>query len=73
MARSAQLDANRRYRARQRRAGLRLLQIWVPDTRSPAFRKECRRQSLLLRRDAAERDATDFIAAVADWDEDAPR
>lgn len=34
-----------RYRARMRRAGLRLVQLWVPDTRTPRFAEECRRQS----------------------------
>ncbi|CDH43230.1 conserved hypothetical protein [Candidatus Contendobacter odensis Run_B_J11] len=28
-----------------RRAGLRPVQIWVPDTRRPGFDEECRRQS----------------------------
>lgn len=28
-------------------AGLRPVQIWVPDTRRPGFEQECRRQSLL--------------------------
>jgi hypothetical protein len=26
---------------------MRMLQLWVPDTRLPAFAKECRRQSRL--------------------------
>lgn len=30
-----------------RAAGLRPIQIWVPDTRRPSFAEECRRQSLL--------------------------
>lgn len=34
-----------KYRANQRAAGLRLVQIWVPDTRLPGFVAECRRQS----------------------------
>jgi hypothetical protein len=29
-----------------REAGLRPVQIWVPDTRKPGFDEECRRQSL---------------------------
>jgi hypothetical protein len=27
--------------------GFRQISIWVPDTKSPKFRKECRRQSRL--------------------------
>lgn len=38
-----------------RAAGLRPVQIWVPDTRQPGFDEECRRQSRL----AAEADARD--------------
>lgn len=34
-----------RYRDRMRRAGLRLVQLWVPDTRARGFAAECRRQS----------------------------
>lgn len=31
-----------------RKAGLRPVQIWVPDTRRPGFAEECRRQSLAV-------------------------
>lgn len=31
-----------------RMAGLRPIQIWVPDTRRPGFADECRRQSRLV-------------------------
>lgn len=31
-----------------RMAGLRPIQIWVPDTRRPDFSEECRRQSRLV-------------------------
>ena len=34
----------RRRRDKMRAAGLRPIQIWVPDTRSPGFAAECRRQ-----------------------------
>lgn len=39
-----------------RKAGLRPVQIWEPDTRQPDFAEECRRQSLL----AAQADAGDM-------------
>ena len=38
-----------RRRARLRAAGLRPVQIWVPDTRAPGFAEECARQSRLIR------------------------
>jgi len=37
-----------RHRNTLRMAGLRPVQIWVPDTRRPGFAQECRRQSLLI-------------------------
>lgn len=43
-------DVNTRvqkYRNNLRMAGLRPVQIWVPDTRRPDFDEECRRQSQL--------------------------
>ncbi len=33
------------YRARLRAAGLRPVTLWLPDTKSPAFQAEMRRQS----------------------------
>ncbi|MEO8557559.1 MAG: antitoxin MazE family protein [Rhodospirillales bacterium] len=36
------------HRARLRKQGLRPIQIWVPDIRSPSFKAEARRQSLLV-------------------------
>lgn len=37
-----------KHRAALRMAGLRPVQIWVPDTRRPDFAAECRRQCLLV-------------------------
>jgi hypothetical protein len=53
-----------------RAAGLRPIQIWVPDTRRPGFAEECRRQSLLVAAaDAADHDLQSFMdAALADLD-----
>jgi hypothetical protein len=56
----------KRHRDGLRAAGLRPVQIWVPDTRRPGFAEECRRQSLLLRDDPHEREILDWIEAVAD-------
>ena len=36
------------HRKRLRAQGLRPIQIWVPDTRSPRFAAEAARQSLLV-------------------------
>ena len=56
----------KRHRDRLRAAGMRPIQIWVPDTRRPGFAEECRRQSLSLRDDPHEREILDWIEAVAD-------
>ncbi len=63
----------RGYRARKQASGLRLIQLWVPDTRSKRFAAECRRQCRLLKGDPAEADASEFIARAGAWDDDAPR
>ena len=54
-----------------RAAGLRPVQIWVPDTSRPGFAAECRRQSALVAQaDQLDTDLSDFMdAAVADLDE----
>jgi hypothetical protein len=57
-----------KHRAGLRAAGLRPVQIWVPDTRREGFAGECRRQSLLLRNDPHEADVLDFLDAAADRD-----
>lgn len=37
-----------RRRDKLRAAGLRPIQIWVPDTRAPGFAEECERQCRLV-------------------------
>jgi len=44
-----------KHRDAMRMAGLRPVQIWVPDTRQPDFAEECRRQCHLV----AQADMTD--------------
>ena len=57
------------YRARLRAAGLRPIQIWVPDVHSPHLAEEAKRQSRLASRRKSDRDALDFIEATGDWDQ----
>jgi hypothetical protein len=56
----------RKRRAALRKAGLRPIQLWVPDTRRPSFAAECRRQSRLLRRDPQEREILEWIERAGD-------
>jgi hypothetical protein len=60
----------RKRREALRAAGLRPLQIWVPDIRRPGFAAECHRQSLAAAQaDAADPDLRAFLdAALADLD-----
>lgn len=53
-----------------RMAGLRPIQIWVPDTRRPGFAAECRRQSkLAAQADMADVEMMDLIdEALSDVD-----
>lgn len=64
---SAARQSVERYRQRMRKAGLRLVQLWVPDTRAPGFAQECVRQS---RRASANRrletEVTDWIERAQD-------
>lgn len=63
-----------KHRAALRMAGLRPVQIWVPDTRRPDFEEECRRQSRLAAlSDEAGTDMQHFmdeaLADVVRWTE----
>jgi hypothetical protein len=57
-----------KHRDALRAAGLRPVQIWVPDTRKPGFAEECRRQSRILRDDPLERETLEWMNAAADTD-----
>ena len=60
-------DRVRAHRARLRSQGLRPLQIWVPDVRSPSFSAEAHRQSRAVA--ASEHAAVDqeFVDAISEW------
>lgn len=53
-----------------RAAGLRPVQIWVPDTRQPGFAEECQRQArVVAAADAVDRELDAFMdAALFDLD-----
>jgi Protein of unknown function (DUF3018) len=59
----------RAHRARLRRQGLRPIQIWVPDVRSPAFRSRAHRQSLAVAASAQAYDDQMFIDSVSELGE----
>ena len=60
----------RAHRSRLRKAGLRPVQVWVPDVRSPRFPAEAHRQSLAIARSAAAADDQAFVDAISEWTEE---
>jgi len=50
---------------RLRRLGLRLIQIWVPDVRGPAFRSQAHRQSLAAATSSRAHENQAFIDSVS--------
>jgi hypothetical protein len=56
-----------KHRQPLRAAGLRPIQISVPDVRSKSFAVQARRQSLAIAKSAQEQDDLAFIESVADW------
>lgn len=59
----------RAYRMRLRNQGLRPIQIWVPDVRSPAFAAEAHRQSAAVAASPHARDDQDFVDAISEWND----
>ena len=55
----------RKRRDALRAAGLRPVQIWVPDTRHPGFAEECRRQArAVAAADGGDRELDGFLDAA---------
>ena len=59
-------DKVRAHRERLRAQGLRPIQIWVPDVRSPEFALEAHRQSLAAAQSTHAQEDQDFIDAISD-------
>jgi hypothetical protein len=58
------------HRERMREQGFRLVQVWVPDVRSPEFVAEAHRQSSVVAVVDRRSDDQDFVEAIStDWDE----
>ncbi len=60
-------DKVRAHRKRLRQQGLRPIQIWVPDMRSPAFVREAHRQSLAVAKSSQANRDQEFINAISEW------
>jgi hypothetical protein len=59
----------REHRERLRAQGLRPIQIWVPDTGSPAFRKAAHEQSRAVAASPHAAEDQAFVDGVSDWDD----
>jgi hypothetical protein len=55
------------HRARLRKRGLRLVQMWLPDTRTPEFAARAHRDSLAIANSPTEEDDQAFIDSVQWW------
>lgn len=65
--RSAVAERVRKHRSTLRAAGLRPIQIWVPDVRSKSFVTQARKQALAVAGSPQEQDDLAFIESIADW------
>ena len=59
-------DRVRKHREALRMAGLRPVQLWVPDTRRPSFAALCREQSAKLTKDPQETEILEWIEDISD-------
>jgi hypothetical protein len=57
----------RAHRERLRQQGLRPLQIWVPDVRTPAFKRAAHRQSLAVARSAHAKLDQNLVDAISEF------
>ena len=60
-------DKVRNHRTRMRAKGMKLVQFWVPDTSSAAFKAEARRQSRLIALSPHEADDQAFIDSISEF------
>ena len=60
-------DKVRDYRARMRARGMKLVQFWIPDMTSAAFRAEAWRQSLAAANSPAEAEDQAFVDSISEF------
>jgi hypothetical protein len=61
-------DKVRAHRARMRKKGMRLIQMWVPDVRSAAFKRQAHLASLAVANSRHAKRDQDFVDAISAWD-----
>jgi hypothetical protein len=67
LAAKSSRDKVREHRKRMRAKGLRLVQMWLPDTRTPEYREQAHRASLAIARSQTEQEEQAFIDSVSWW------
>jgi hypothetical protein len=60
-------DKVRAHRARMRKRGFRLVQMWLPDTRSPEFAAQAHQASLAIANSPTEAEDQAFVDSVSWW------
>lgn len=69
-ARSTSRDKVRAHRTRLRKAGLRPVQIWVPDVRLKSFPQAAHRQSLAVAKSLHAKRDQSFVDAISAWNKE---
>ena len=65
--RAANRERVKSFRERQKAEGLRLVQFWVPDVRTPEFKAEARRQAEAVAASPHAQEDQDFVDAVSEF------
>ena len=55
------------YRSRMRRGGFRLVQMWLPDTRSSKFAAQAHKDSRAIAASASEQEEQAWVDSVSWW------
>jgi hypothetical protein len=63
-------DKVRAHRAKLRAQGLRPLQLWVPDTRTPEFAERAHRESLAIAQSPQAEGDQAFVDAISESNEE---
>lgn len=66
MATSSALRVQK-HRASLRHKGLKLVQIWVPDTQQKGFKRECTKQALLTKEEDERLEVYHMLEHTADF------
>jgi hypothetical protein len=60
-------DKVRAHRHRLRQRGLRLVQMWLPDTRTKAFAEQAHRDSVAIARTTRDAEDQDWLDSMSWW------